>query len=203
MSARRSDLLDQRYRQHLALLLERVRERLGDLYDGRIDYDDLDASFVVLAPEIAALVRAAQSAGVALTTGYLSALVSIESGRRVPPIERVISDLADLIDGLDAIPSMVKQRIVGVERQDALNFGRFLIQRFGDAEVTRAIDDHTDAMTRSGDFSGWEGVVSAKACNPCRGNAGFHELSEPIYRHGSCNCTKQYVVATQEDRRDA
>lgn len=196
--------LERRYRARLAEIRSQILAALNRLYDGTVTGDDLDASFAAFTPRAASLLLAGQSRGISLATGYLSALITLMGGR--------VADLraftgADLIgfttsgvsleQGMDAIPSMVKQQIgKGADIAQALDYGKFLSERFGDGEVLGVIDRHTELVTAgSGEFTGWEGIVSGGACEPCGANAGFHDLSEPIYRHGSCNCTKQYIVA--------
>lgn len=196
--------LERRYRLQLAALRQQVLTALRRLYGETVTPDDLDAAFAAFNPRAASLLRAGQSRGISLATAYLAALISVESGRR-PDLGAftgagIIGTTAEgmaLEEGMDAFRSMVKSQIgKGAEVDQALDFGRAIAERFTDAELTSAVDRHTDAVTAgSGEFSGWEGIVSALACDPCQGNSGFHELSESMYRHGSCNCTKQYVVA--------
>ena len=195
--------LERRYRARLAELRAQVLAALNRLYAATIDADDIDAAFADFTPRAASLLLAGQSRGISLSTGYLSALITLMGGRTADLRAFTGAELigytaagVSLEEGMDAIPAMVKQQIgKGVEISEALDYGRFLSERFGDAELTSIVDRHTEIVTaNSGEFSGWEGIVSGGACEPCGANAGFHELSEPIYRHGSCNCTKQYVV---------
>lgn len=196
--------LERRYRFRLAELRSQIVATLQQLYGSTVTLDDLDAGFAALIPQAAVVVQAGQSRAVSLATAYLSALVTLNSGRLADLGSLTAADLigftqegVPLAEGMAAWPSMVKQQIgKGATSSQASKFGRFLVERFADAEVTRAADSHSDAVTKqSGEFSGWEGIVSPKACAPCSANSGFHDLSEPMYRHGSCNCTKQYVVA--------
>lgn len=196
--------LERRYRARVLELREQVLQAIRRLYGQTIDPDDLDAAFEAFIPRAAVILRAGQARGISLATGYLSALVTVMGGRTADlraftGLELVgfTADGRSLAAGMDAFPAMVKARIAeGLDIADAIDHGRFAAERFTDGELTAAIDKHTDAVTSaSGEFSGWEGIVSGNACDPCAANAGFHELSEPIYRHGNCNCTKQYVVA--------
>ena len=196
--------LERRYRARVAELRQQILDALNRLYGQTIDPEDLDAAFEAFSPRAAVLLRAGQARGISLATGYLSALITVMGGRT--PDLRAFTG-AELIgytekglplaEGMAAFPAMVKAQIgKGADIGQAVEYGRFLSERFGDAEVTGAIDRHTEVVTaESGEFTGWEGIVSGGACDPCSGNAGFHELSEPIYRHGNCNCTKQYIVA--------
>lgn len=195
--------LERRYRVRLAELRAQIVVLLDRLYADRIDPADLDAAFSAFNPQAAIVLRAGQSRAVSLATGYLSALVTLMGGRRADLSAFTAADIIGttatgltLVEGMDAFPALVKAQIgKGADTKQAVEYGRFLAERFGDAEVTSAVDRHTEAVTTmSGEFSGWEGIVSGNACDPCGANAGFHALDEPIYRHGNCNCTKQYVV---------
>ncbi len=198
MALRPADILGQRYRAQVTALRQRVLSTLHGLYDAGVEFDDLDASFALVVPQAASVVRAGQEAGVALTTGYLTILVALEVGRAFGDVgSSAIADVDALATGMDAIPALMKQQIgQGIGPSETLDYGRFLVDRFSDAEVTRAIDMHTETLTReTRQFTGWEGIVSGNACDGCQSNAGLHDLAEDMYRHGSCNCTKQYVVA--------
>lgn len=196
--------LERRYRARLAELRNQILAQLNRIYADTMTPDDLDAAFGAFNPRAAVLLQAGQARGITLASAYLAALITMEAGRR-PDLGAftgagIIGTTASgtsLVEGMAAFPAMVKAQIgKGADIQQAVEYGRFLAERFSDAEVTSAVDRHTEAVTSdSGEFSGWEGIVSANACAPCGANAGFHDLSEPIYRHGSCNCTKQYVVA--------
>lgn len=195
--------LERRYRFQVAALRRQVLEALRRLYGQTISAQDLDGAFAAFIPRAAIILRAGQSRAVSLASAYLAALISVESGRRPDlgfftgqEIVGTTSEGKSLEEGMDAFRSMVKERIGdGADIRDALDYGRSISERFGDSELTSAIDRQTQAVTSiSGEFSGWEGVVSGGACDPCQGNAGFHELAEEMYRHGNCNCTKQFVV---------
>ncbi len=196
--------LERRYRARLAELRNQILVQLNRIYADTINPDDLDAAFGAFNPRAAVLLQAGQARGISLATAYLAALITTTAGRRADLgaftgagiVGSTVAG-ASLVEGMAAFPAMVKGQIgQGADIQQAVEYGRFLAERFGDAEVTGAVDRHTEAVTSgSGEFSGWEGIVSGSACDPCQGNAGLHPLSESIYRHGSCSCTKQYVVA--------
>lgn len=193
--------LDERYRSSYLALLERVRRSLLVLYGATVTTGDIDAGFERLFPRAGAVIQSGQSASVSLATAYLSALVLRDTGRTVRlPIapDLVGTSLAgSLSDGMAAWPAMVKARIAeGLDPTEALDYGRYVVERFGDAEVTRVGDRQTEHASRnSHHFRGWEGIVSGGSCGPCGDNAGFHELGESMYRHGGCRCSKQYVTA--------
>lgn len=196
--------LERRYRARLAELRNQILAQLNRIYADTIDPDDLDAAFGEFNPRAAVLLQAGQARGITLASAYLMAQITMEAGRRPDlgaftgaGIIGTTAAGASLVDGMAAFPAMVKGQIgKGADIPQAVEYGRFLAERFGDAEVTSAVDRHTEAVTsRSGEFTGWEGIVSGNACDACAANAGFHSLDEPMYRHGSCNCTQQYVVA--------
>lgn len=194
--------LEDRYRRQSDSLRRRVAGALTRAYGDTIEPGELDASFARLFPRVEQIVRAGQSAGISLTTAYLSALV-LRDGRRAVrlPITRDVvgtSKAGTLQDGMGAWPVMVKHQIgEGRSATEAVEYGSYLVTRFGDAEVVRAMDEQTDFATRrSGLFRGWVGILSPPTCDECTAfNTGVHALDEPFYRHGSCDCSKQYLVA--------
>jgi hypothetical protein len=161
-----------------------------------------DDGFAALYPKVAAIVRAGQSAGVSLTTAYLSTLILRDAGRtaRLPIRTDLVgtSKAGSMADGMGAWPVMVKHQIaLGRDEDEAVEYGEFLVGRFGDAEMLRAMDEQADYATRrSGQFRGWVGILAPPTCDECVAyNTGVHGLDEPFFRHGSCDCSKQYLVA--------
>lgn len=173
------------------------------LYGDMVKADDLDASYAGFFAPAAALVEAGQANGVALASGYLETLISLEAGRQArltdlsaTGVVGINAEGATLAEGMAAMPAMVKEQIgKGVPVAEAMAFGQYLAERFADAEVTSAVDRHTDAVTRaSGQFTGWTGVL-AGTCDRCRSkNGGTHDLGTPMYRHPHCKCSKQFAV---------
>lgn len=195
-----SELLERQFRQAQLRLEASVREALAGLHDATVDPDDIDAAYAALIPQAATVIAAAQAAGVTLVNGYLGAVLAVNGAEtRLSVLDGLVgsSRAGTLADGMGAWPVMVKAQIgSGATPADALGYGRYLTERFGSSETLRAVDEQEDfAAKESGRFKGWEGVVSAGACDPCSGNRGFHPISQPIYRHGSCRCSKRYVVA--------
>lgn len=193
--------LEDQYRIRLDGLRTAVTARLVALYGSTIEPGELDASFTALFPQAEAVIRAGQSAGVSLSTAYLSALI-LRDGQRTAKLPILIelvgtSKAGTLAEGMAAWSALVKQRIaLGYSIDEALEHGRYLVERFGDGEVTRVVDAQTDYATKqSKQFRGWRGIVAATACAECGVNKGEHSMKERMYRHGSCNCTKQYIVA--------
>jgi len=196
--------LDDRYRERLAELRRRVKATVAGLYTSTIDPDNLDASFEQFTPRAAEVVQAGQAGGVSLASGYLAALVLVNASRTADfgafTGSEVVGATAmgsTLTEGMDAFPSMVKTQIgKGIEVPHAVEYGRFLAERFADNEVTGAVDRHTEIVTsQSGEFSGWAGITVGETCDPCQGNEGFHTLDQSFYRHPGCDCTREYLVA--------
>lgn len=202
MATQLSARLDERYREQVQALRTAVGSRVGEVWGSSVSPDDLDASFARFAQSAATLVRAGQARGVALAGGYLRTLVTLEAGR-VPEFAPSLDDIvgiteegASLLEGMDAMPSLVKQQIgKGEPVSKAMQFGRYLAERFADAQVTSAVDRYTDHATRtSGQFTGWRGVIHG-TCGPCRSrNSGEHSLDTPMYRHPHCKCSKEFIV---------
>jgi hypothetical protein len=167
------------------------------LYGSTISGESLDDEFGRLFLPAAALVAAGQAQSRATASGYLRGLITLQAGRTVAlPVLR-LPPVSDIASRMDAWPAMVKGQLAdGVSIEQALDYGRFLAERFGDNEVLTTADAQTELATKeSGQFRGWEGDVSGDSCDPCQGNAGFHTVDEPIYRHGSCQCVQSWVVA--------
>lgn len=193
--------LEDRYNRQQRTLQARLRASLTRLYGATVDPDDIDGSFAALFPRAAAIIRAGQSAGVSLSTAYLSALILRDGGRTARlPIRRDLvgtSQVGSLEEGMDAWPSMVKAEIgKGRPREEAIAFGAYLATRFGDNETRRAMDEQTDFVVReSKQFRGWVGILHPPTCDECVAhNTGFHGPDEAPFRHGSCDCSMQWVV---------
>ena len=192
--------LEDRYRQQTERLKRRVKASLTRAYGDTIEPGELDASFTRLFPQVERIVRAGQSAGLTITTAYLSALILRDARRtaRLPMLREAVgtSKAGTLTDAMGAWPVMVKHQIAeGHTTEEAVEYGSYLVTRFGDAEVTRIMDEQAEHATRSGQFRGWVGVLHPPTCDACvSNNIGFHGIDEPFFRHASCDCEKQYVA---------
>lgn len=126
-----------------------------------------------------------QSAAAALVDAVGS--VSTDIDLRIPGTTR---DGKSLADGAGAWGPMMLEHIAGGHSvQDALEFGRYLVERFTDNELTGAADrELTHQAAEVGELIGWEGVVAPDACDECQANAGVHPLDWVAYRHGNCGC---------------
>lgn len=157
---------------------------------------DLDDAFGRLFPAAAGIVAAGQSQARATASGYLLALITLGAGRTAALPVLSLPTISDIAKRMDAWPAMVKGQIgEGRSLIEALDTGRYLAERFADREVVGTVDAQTELATKTGQFRGWEGDVSGDSCDPCQGNAGFHDIDEPMYRHGSCQCDRTWVVA--------
>lgn len=194
--------LEDRYQRQQLALQARLRSALTRAYGETIELDELDASFTRLFPKVAQIVKAGQSAGLSITTAYLSALVLRDARRtaRLPMLTEIVgtSQVGSLTDAMGAWPVMVKHQIAeGRTTEEAAAYGSYLVTRFGDAEVKRVMDAQTEhATTKSGLFRGWVGILHPPTCAECvANNTGTHGMDEQMFRHGSCDCSKQYLVA--------
>lgn len=194
--------LDRAYAQALARLRAEVEARVGAAY-GDLDPAAINESFAAFAAKAVPLILAGQQTAQRLAEGYLRALVINGTGRPFDPepADRpavgVTSEGRSLIEGLAAIPAMVLGRIGGgATTEEALEFGRYLVDRFADGEVVATADRTILAQSRRAPVIGWNGVVEPDACDPCIDqNSGFHTMDTPIYRHGSCQCAMEIVFA--------
>jgi hypothetical protein len=193
--------LDWAYAQALARLRAIVDARVRAAY-GELDPDAISESFAAFAAKAVPLIVAGQQTAQRLAEGYLRALVINGTGRPFElatpsPAVGVTREGRSILDGLAAIPAMVLGRI-GAEAttDEALEFGRYLVERFTDAEVLDAADRTIAAQAQRAPVVGWNGVVEPDACDPCNElNSGFHTMDTPIYRHGACQCAMEIVFA--------
>ena len=197
--------LEAAYRTKVRTLLDAMTARLEREYGRRVNLADIDRTFAAFVPEAVAIVEAAQAAGVSLSLGFLRASLAERAGRVVEPGPLPFSPAGTneqgrpLADGLAAVPAMLKEAIgKGRPLQEVRDLGRSLVARFGDAETSRAMDVAITAAARNTpEVVGWEGIVGAGACEGCRSNTGLHELGATMYRHGGCECVRQWVVRAE------
>lgn len=198
----RADRLSRAYRETIARLRAEVQRRVAAEYDS-IDMTDVNASFEAFAQKIEPTVITGQAAVARLAAAFVRAYGLATTGSRIE-IDTQANDIVGttkagepLAAGMAAWGPMVLARIGnGASIDEARDFGRFLVDRFTDNEVTGAADRE---LARQGDavsrLTGWEGTVSPDACDPCQGNAGPHELGWEPYRHGSCSCVIAPIFA--------
>jgi hypothetical protein len=156
------------------------------LYAATITGESLDDEFGRLFLPAASIVLAGQAQTRSTALGYLQGLITLGAGRTANLPVLSLPTPEDIAGRMDAWPAMVKGEIgKGAPLEEALEFGRYLTERFSDSELLGVADAQTELATRSGEFRGWEGIVDGNACDPCQDNAGLHEPDEPMYRHGS------------------
>jgi hypothetical protein len=188
--------ITERYRSVQLAQAERVRSTVNRIYDDAIDPDDIAESATRasarLAPQLAGEQRVAQG----LARGFVRGTSVAELGEAVDPLPAL--DIAgttragmSLRDGMAAIGPMILDQVgKGSPIDKAIEFGRFAFERFGTNEVTGAADREQEHQETRPEITGWEGIVSANACDACQDNAGVHDLDDEMWRHGNCTCTR-------------
>ena len=195
--------LEAAYRARVRTLLDAMAARLDREYGRRVNLADIDRTFALFVPEAVSIISAAQAAGVNLSLAFLRASLAERAQRAIEPSPPTASPIGlneqgrPLAAGLAAVPSMLKEAIgKGRALEDVRTLGRSLVTRFGDAETTRAMDTAlVQSAMNTTEVVGWEGLVRSNACDPCRGNAGQHDVAQTMYRHPGCDCVRQWVVA--------
>lgn len=189
------------YRARLRTLATAIAGRIGRLFASMVDLADIDAAFAAYIPAAAEAIEAGQQAGMNAVLAYLELLLQAGDLEVPRGIAGTTRDGATLEKGMDAFPAMLKAHVAdGHPPASSLTFGLFIARRFADAEVTGAVDrTEVELGTQLADVRGWEGVLSGDSCPACRRiNPGIHPMSEPMYRHGGCDCTKRIVTIAAE-----
>lgn len=183
------------YRERVARVRAQVERQLLARY-GAVDPDAISASFETYIAAIAPVIEAGQRSASDLAAGFLRSrvlaqrgeLVDLEDAGDIPGTTR---DGKPLPAGLAAIPALVLSQIgKGGVVDAALEYGRYLVTRTADNEITGAIDRTFDRNAPRTHVVGWEGIVAADACDPCTANAGVHDLETEFYRHPGCHCER-------------
>lgn len=196
MASRRAERIAERYRTRSAAVRARVEARLGTLFGDEIEPAAIMPSFDRFIERATPVIAAGQASIATVTAAYLRSiafgeldeLLEIEADDELSGTTRAGASLAEGLGGIG--PMILAQIGAGHTVEEALDFGRYLVGRFGDAEITGAADRERErAAELLGPLTGWEGIVDADACDPCLENAGLHELTWTIYRHGRCHCT--------------
>lgn len=195
MASRRADVVTRAYAAQLAALRAAVRARIDVELDD-LDFDDVTASFDAFAARIQPLLASGQASVSTLAAAFVRRLGFLETGELhdvVSNRDAIAGTTAageSLASGMAAWGPMVLQRIgAGASIDEARDFGRYVVQRFTDGEITGAADRELRAQGEAvGPLTGWQGIVSATACDACQENDGDHELDWTPYRHGNCGC---------------
>jgi hypothetical protein len=188
------------YRRRLAELRDSVTRRA--LAEYAIDESAIAASFEAYAARIAPILESGQASIQRLADAFLRTAAFRSLGERVEPdpapIVGTTQHGATLLEGMAAWGPMVLGQIAGGRSTaEALDYGRFLVERFSDAELTATADRELAHQATSGRLRivAWDGVVSPGSCDPCQANAGRHDRLWVPYRHGGCNCDQVPVFA--------
>lgn len=188
-----ADRLVTAYRRRLDAVQAEVRRQIEELY-GAVDPDAIDASLRAFAKDAAPVIAAGQQSTSAIAAAFIRTYTLSRTGRlpELEDIDEIAGTRADgspVADGMAAFGPMILGRLgAGAALDAALDFGRYLVTRYADGELTSAADRTIDSQTR-GRFSSWEGIVSPSSCDPCQANDGVHEIDVEIYRHPGCQCT--------------
>ena len=194
------DSIDLAYRSRVDAIKSEVARQLGAMYGESVDPVDLAGSIGAFLELAEPLIAAGQATAAQLAADYLRSkaarrgiALELDDDDEIPGTTRTGDAL---VVGMAAIPSMVLGQIRdGVEEGDAVDFGRYLVERFGDSEIAGAVDRQVDEATQAATVVGWEGIVDADACDLCQANAGDHPLTDELYRHPNCNCERVPIFA--------
>lgn len=177
------------------LLLRNIRDntlsRVDAAYADVTDAAILD-SYGAFVPTAAQLLTAAQAASETLTAAYVAAVTGAE------PEPTALAGLTKtgqpIAESLPTIGPMILGQIgAGADALTALLYGRYLVGRFVDNEISRVADTALETQAKRHAI-GWRGITYGPS-DACAGNAGFHPFSVPMYRHGSCRCERVIVMA--------
>lgn len=197
MARRLPERLARSYRTALERIRAQIIARVVAEYD--IDPDDIDGSIRRFAARVAPLVAGGQATVQSLARGFVrtSGLLTTGAVLELAETERLAGTTREgkpLLEGMAAWGPMVLGQIgEGRSVDEALEYGRYLAERFVDAELTGVVDRETAAQAADARIVAWEGTVSPTSCDPCAENRGRHELAEPFYRHPACHCTQVLV----------
>lgn len=185
------------YRSQLDRLRSAVVRLALDEFEA-VDATDLDRSLRAYAESIEPLLVAGQAQMQALARGFVRTYGLVSAGVLVDPVDDEEAPIVGatragvpLLEGMAAWGPMVLAQIgEGRPLEEALEFGRYVVERFVDGELTGVVDRETERQGNAlGPIVGWEGIVQPDACERCQAeNAGQHELTWTAYRHGACNC---------------
>jgi hypothetical protein len=206
----RSLRLTDAYRDHLLQLRRHLVATAGQRW-GRVNLEDLEATYRAWALFAAAALTAGQRAGARATDTYFSAYMEAELGR---PAAIAAVDGDELVGrgrdgrGLAEVlaPPLITVRQAlkqGTSVNRALQMGQARATRILAVELTatpRVVLDRKIAGTAR--VVGWRRVASANACGACLGAAtgAIHESAIPLRVHGFCRCIKEAVVAGVDER---
>lgn len=193
---RRAERLRVAYEQRLAGIRAEISRRLAAEYD--VNPNDVQGSIAAFIERAEPIVAAGQASASGLASAFLVTYAAAAAGVEVEladsPIEPGVTRAGvPLAEGMAAFGPMVLGQIAdGKPLDEAIAFGQYLADRFGDSEVVAAADTEFEVQAKAAtQVIGWEGTVEPDSCDPCLAqNDGRHGLDDPFYRHGSCRCER-------------
>lgn len=176
------------YVQQQRRLREQVAALLARQYAAEMDPDDIPGSFGRVMTLAAPVVVAGQAHAAALVQG----LVRAQTGQDALRPLNLTGALGAAREGMAGIGPLILTAIAdGRSVADALAYGDYLLGRFGTSETIKAADDEQARLAGTvSSIVGWTGVVLPTACDNCQANAGDHDSSEEMWRHGNCGCER-------------
>lgn len=200
---RRSLAITDSYRRHLSALV-RGADRMARVQWRKLDWANLDRSFLPIHLTVLANVRQAQLEAVRLTSGYLGAYLSSELGEHVDPptlkaadyVGRSVTD-RDLASSLNS--PLIKVKVANKSGMpDPMGLGLRTMIAVVDVNVKHAARQSLqDAMETDERIVGWKRAVSG-TCAACDGMADGSTLpaGTPLEIHPNCECVSEAVVKT-------
>ena len=198
-SSQRSLRVTSAYRERLAGIQSRLARDVGGIWDA---IDPADFSGTYDAARVARLIEAAQRRAAQTSSGYLSAFLSSELGRRTSGLPTSI-DTGETPAGRPLTAATfgvilgVKQKIgEGATVADALALGRVELLRLADVAAYRvARQTLTRGLTADDRFTGWRRAVRG-TCGACLGAAtgSLASPGEEIETHPGCQCVQEPQV---------
>lgn len=173
---------------------------------GLLDPNDLASSWTdVVAPGLVGVVQAGQRIAAMQTTPYIDAL-DREWEIIGAPDYRLDAEsyVGTTIDGRDLreiieSPMIVTRRLIigGLGIDDALDQGKWRVQRFTVNEVQAAGNEADQAEATVRDYGGGYRILNLPCCSRCAVLAGkFYTWNAGFERHPNCDCT---FAPTPED----
>lgn len=189
-----------------AVLAEQHRRRVSDLVDGatvralrawgRVDFTDLDRSWLEVGPEVVAAVVAAQEAAVRSSGPYVGAAERAQGASSAGVV--VNSSALAGVDGSGRpVDGLAVGSIVTTKRAVAAGAGQAEAMVAGATYLAAMMKTAIADIARSGDavasagkgFTAYVRVVQAGACSRCAILAGVRSAKDAFPRHPACRCT--------------
>ena len=195
------DAATRTYRRRVAAIRAEVIRRLLVLYGQELDRTAIRETAKVWAERAEPVLSGGQAAVAALAEAYLVRLasqagISISFGSTTAELAGTTVAGNTIAEAMDVLGPMILGQIgAGNPEDQAIEFGRYAIERLADRELTGVEDRLQDDPVVKTHLSGWLGTVAPDACDPCLLNAGEHELTWRPYRHGNCHCEVEPVFA--------